>query len=736
MFCFFQKRHSFFHFQKKKKTSTARRPPPPLSRSRARARADTDSPPPLSPPPQLLQNPASEEEPYPFDEREFVRVIPAVVARSSRDPTRGVVVFAQITDADADDPARGVSGVGARGDGATLHDGAAALSMEIGGDGLLALLLMGAKSAAQSARRERRAEARREGRRLAELERRRRRRSEGSRAGFGGFFGASQRLFEDGGGGEEGESSEDLDDSDGGEEERDDDGGDDDESSVVPPLALDLLWKVLSRGRRLSRREWSLVRVAVVDVDGRSGAFVARLFFGGKGLASSSKTSPPRSPSDPVVTWETRARPSEAAWLAHRFDAPLFVRRDIFNSRCSPLGELLKEVDAALDAMGAASSDEEEDDESDGDESDDVDEDDTDEDDDEITEGDYGAGIDSDGNEIEDSLTDSDAEAEIEERVMRRRQRRQRQRQREGKKAAAATSAPVPFSSLTTPLPALAILAPGDPPPVVLLKRQLAVALSEEDYSSASAIRVGCEISFLLCLTFCFFSEPSVGSRQGLDTKRFPCFFPYTHFPSLSLSFFSRSRFAPKNKKNRTTLFSRPTTEPTRPRQRGTRRPPPPPPRTSRGCCVPGRSARRRWQQRRRRTRQRKGERRKKEDAPRRKTKGEEKTRGGGRRPRRGQQRRRPRRRRRRAEDGAEDEAGRAPPTAAAAAAAARAEGGAAPPPRGPPLPRLPLKTKTTTTAPDSESGGGERERERLTEDRRDSREESRDEKRDGAKLK
>ena len=398
---------------------------------------------------------ASEEEPYPFDEREFVRVIPAVVARSSRDPARGVVVFAQITEADADE-GKNVSEIGVRGDGATLHDGAMALSMEIGGDGLLALLLMGAKSAAQSERRERRAEARKR-----ELERRQRRTAE-RKIGFGGFFAASQQR-------EEEEEEEEEEDSSGLDSDSDD--GEDNESEggegpgPVPPLALDLLWKVLSRGRRLSKREWSLVRVAVVDVDARSGAFAARLFFGGKGLSSaSSSSSSASSTQQPVVTWETRARPSEAAWLAHRFDAPLFVRKDIFLDRCSPLGELLKEVDAALDAMGASSDDEAGELDSDADDSDY-----------EFVEDDD----DDDGDEDEEDNFDSDDGGG---------ERRRRGRHRKRK----SSSAPVPFSSIAskTPLPALAILAPGDPPPVVLLKRQLAVAISEEDYSSASAIRV------------------------------------------------------------------------------------------------------------------------------------------------------------------------------------------------------------------------------------------------------
>ena len=461
-------------------------------------------------------------------------------------------MFAQITDADADDPEAGVSGIGARGDGATLHDGAAALSMEIGGDGLLALLLMGARSAAQSERRERRAEERARKRREREREKKKRR-----SGGFGGFFGGSQQFEA-----EEEEEEEEDDETDLEDDEIDDDDDDDESSSGVPPLALDLLWKVLARGRRLSRREWTLVRVAVVDVDegrGHGGAFVARLFFGGKGLPTSSSSNSSSSSSsaastEPVVTWETRARPSEAAWLAHRFDAPLFVRRDIFAARSSPLGELLKEVDAALDNMGDS------DDDSDDEDEDEYEEDDSDDDEDD----------DSDGEEIEDSLFyDSD---DIEEE-RRRRQRRRRRKQRQRDSAAAA---PVPFSSMSsTPLPSLAMLAPGDPAPVVLLKRQLAVALSEEDYSSASAIRVRNEF---FSLFFCFHPPSKVFFSPSIN----------------SLSLFLPSRLNTNNNSNRITRCWLPTTGQRRPKRRGTPLPPRPPRQTSPGSSAPGRSARRR----------------------------------------------------------------------------------------------------------------------------------------------
>ena len=48
------------------------------------------------------------------------------------------------------------------------------------------------------------------------------------------------------------------------------------------PLALDLLWQVLERGQAISKSDWALVRVAIVDL--RGGTFIGRLFFGDRDL--------------------------------------------------------------------------------------------------------------------------------------------------------------------------------------------------------------------------------------------------------------------------------------------------------------------------------------------------------------------------------------------------------------------------------------------------------------------
>lgn len=44
------------------------------------------------------------------------------------------------------------------------------------------------------------------------------------------------------------------------------------------PMALDLLIEVLNRGKAISKRDWTLLHVAVVEL--RGSTFIGRLFFG------------------------------------------------------------------------------------------------------------------------------------------------------------------------------------------------------------------------------------------------------------------------------------------------------------------------------------------------------------------------------------------------------------------------------------------------------------------------
>lgn len=59
------------------------------------------------------------------------------------------------------------------------------------------------------------------------------------------------------------------------------------------PLSLDLLWSVLERGQELSRRDWRVLRVAIVEL--RGATFIGRLFFG--------------DPASGKVAWDVDCRP-------------------------------------------------------------------------------------------------------------------------------------------------------------------------------------------------------------------------------------------------------------------------------------------------------------------------------------------------------------------------------------------------------------------------------------------
>ena len=72
------------------------------------------------------------------------------------------------------------------------------------------------------------------------------------------------------------------------------------------PAADGLAPQVLERGQEISRRTWSVLRVAVVEL--RGATFVGRVFFGD---AASGQ-----------VAWACDCRPSDACWLALKVNRP------------------------------------------------------------------------------------------------------------------------------------------------------------------------------------------------------------------------------------------------------------------------------------------------------------------------------------------------------------------------------------------------------------------------------
>ena len=173
------------------------------------------------------------------------------------------------------------------------------------------------------------------------------------------------------------------------------------------------------------KQAWGLVRAAITDYDPRMKAFTGRLFFG--------------DPASGAVAWECEARPADAAWLADRAGAPLLVRRDVFAGNAVPLGSLV--VSEEGEDGGADEEDEGEGEEGGG-----------------MGEGPGGRGPGGGG---------------------------RRRRGRRGRGAAPAASPPPPPASSSGPAP----IRPGDPPAVILLKRSLEVAVKEEDFAAAAALR-------------------------------------------------------------------------------------------------------------------------------------------------------------------------------------------------------------------------------------------------------
>jgi bifunctional DNase/RNase len=70
----------------------------------------------------------------------------------------------------------------------------------------------------------------------------------------------------------------------------------------------------MQRGQAISKREWKLLRVAVVGVTDH--AYVGRLFFGDSETGK--------------VVWDCDCRPSDACWLALSTDAPMLVKKAVW----------------------------------------------------------------------------------------------------------------------------------------------------------------------------------------------------------------------------------------------------------------------------------------------------------------------------------------------------------------------------------------------------------------------
>jgi len=89
-------------------------------------------------------------------------------------------------------------------------------------------------------------------------------------------------------------------------------------SPIERPMALDILWQILTRGLELSKRNWNLLRVAIVEL--QNDIYLARMFFG--------------DPETGTVLWDLDCRPSDATFLALRANAPIYIKKSVWDS-CS-----------------------------------------------------------------------------------------------------------------------------------------------------------------------------------------------------------------------------------------------------------------------------------------------------------------------------------------------------------------------------------------------------------------
>eukprot|EP00878_Enallax_costatus_P011293 GHUV01011790.1.p1 GENE.GHUV01011790.1~~GHUV01011790.1.p1 ORF type:complete len:334 (+),score=47.25 GHUV01011790.1:311-1312(+) len=92
-------------------------------------------------------------------------------------------------------------------------------------------------------------------------------------------------------------------------------------SDNTRPMALDILWQMWQRGRSISKRDWTLLRVAVVACV--NDVYYGRLFFG--------------DPETQQVLWDCDVRPSDATFLALKAKAPIYVSKSVWDSCSTPL---------------------------------------------------------------------------------------------------------------------------------------------------------------------------------------------------------------------------------------------------------------------------------------------------------------------------------------------------------------------------------------------------------------
>jgi bifunctional DNase/RNase len=106
----------------------------------------------------------------------------------------------------------------------------------------------------------------------------------------------------------------------------------------VRPLSINLLWRIMKRGQAISKRDWTVLHVAVVGTSGN--AYIARIFFGNQITGE--------------VAWDCDARPSDATWLAIKANAPIWIAKDVWEDCATPVShqeEILRRLDSLEEGL-------------------------------------------------------------------------------------------------------------------------------------------------------------------------------------------------------------------------------------------------------------------------------------------------------------------------------------------------------------------------------------------------
>lgn len=87
------------------------------------------------------------------------------------------------------------------------------------------------------------------------------------------------------------------------------------------PMVHELMWTLLERAHSRDAKKWSLLRVAIVNLEANT--FIGRLFFGDAETGE--------------VMWDCDCRPSDGCYLSLRAHCPFFVHKRVWDQTCVPL---------------------------------------------------------------------------------------------------------------------------------------------------------------------------------------------------------------------------------------------------------------------------------------------------------------------------------------------------------------------------------------------------------------